>query len=177
MRLLMLLLLPLAALAGEQTTLNAGGVREAQAWYEAVLAFVLRPGLAAVLTGFLLALVIPQRVKMDFPVDWSDSRRRFMTRLVSFASGFTGTALIWPLFWPWDRLVTTLEVYGVLISGFLASILVGALAPWSYTVVMNRLYRLGWLNEERWSGEARARAKAADRDAGIDQKPTQDPAP
>jgi hypothetical protein len=151
--------------------MTQGTIQDAQAWYEALLVFVMRPGLAAIFTGFLLALVIPQRVKMDFPLTWGEDRRRFVTRLVSFASGFLGTGAIWPLFWDWSSVQTPLDGYGIMISGFFAAILVGALAPWSYALVMSRIYKLGWLDEGRWSGEARARLRQAESEAGITDGP------
>lgn len=153
---LVLALLPALALA-------TGGVQQTMGQVEgawgSIVRLVTQPGVAAVAIGALCAFLIPQRVKMDFPVRWDREKRALMTRLTSFGCGFFGTVLFWPMFWPWETM-TGMEIYGVMASGLVVSILVGAAAPFTYTIVMNRLYKKGWLDEKRWSGEAHAEVKA-----------------
>jgi Na+/H+ antiporter NhaA len=128
------------------------------AWYEWILVWLMRPGVAAVLAGLVLAFVVPQRAKMDLPHKWPADRRRRMTRRISFVSGFIPTALLWPLGWNLETM-STRDIYIIVIAGLLTATLVGASAPWTYSVVMNQLYKRGWLSEMKWSGEARAAAK------------------
>lgn len=133
------------------------GAEQAEAWYGWVLVWLKRPGVAAVLAGVAMAFIVPQRVKMDFPLYWTKDKRRFMTRLTSFVCGSLTTLLLWPLFWPWQAM-PMIEVYGVLVTGFLTAVLVGAAAPFTYAIIMNQLYKRGWISEMKWSGEARAEA-------------------
>jgi hypothetical protein len=133
--------------------------REAvDSWYEWIMMYMLRPGFMAVSVGVIMAFIIPQRVKMDFPLEWSPEKRRMRTRLTSFISGFFGTAMMWPLFWPW-AMMSAMEIYGASAGGLLAAVLVGASAPYTYNIIMNFLYKRGWLTEHKWSGEAAAQQK------------------
>lgn len=138
--------------------LGAAHRENIDAWYSWILVWLMRPGVGAILAGALAAFVIPQRVKMDFPADWPADRRRRQTRRWSFWCGFWPTLVFWPVGWDLESL-TKLELYGVLMLGGFAALMVGSLAPWTYSVVMNQLYRRGWVNELKWSGEARAQAK------------------
>ena len=134
------------------------GKTEIDAWYDWILVWMFRPGIAAVIVGIFFAFLVPQRIKMDFPMEWTPERRRRMTRRASFVSGFIPTLLLWPLGWMTEHL-TPKEHYLIWVAGFLAASAVGTAAPFSYQIIMNFLYRRGWLNEVKWSGEVRARMK------------------
>jgi hypothetical protein len=125
---------------------------EIDSWYEWIMHYMLKPGFMAVSVGIIMAFIIPQRVKMDFPLTWSPEKRKMRTRLTSFISGFFGTAMMWPLFWPWATM-SAMEVYGASIGGLVASILVGASAPYTYNIVMHQLYKRGWVDASKWSGQ------------------------
>lgn len=152
--LILLLILPASdAIAAQEVIVYRG-------WVDSFILWLMTPGLGAVIIGVVCAFFIPQRVKMDFPLAWDRDKRSFMTRLTSFLCGFFGTLLFWPLFWPWGEM-TGMQAYGVVMSGMVTAVLVGSAAPFTYSVVMGRLYRAGWLDEKKWSGEAHAEAKIA----------------
>lgn len=129
-------------------------------WYDRIVTWFTKPAIGAILVGVILAFVVPQRVKMDFPLRWNRAKRRRRTRYVSFISGFTGTMLMWPIGWSWSTMLP-LDIYGVMIGGFVTAIIVGAAAPLTYAILMKQLYKRGILNEQKWSGDARANQKNA----------------
>jgi hypothetical protein len=131
---------------------------EIDSWYEWIMLYMLKPGFMAVSVGIIMSFIVPQRVKMDFPVEWPAEKRRARTRLTSLISGFCGTAMMWPLFWPWSTM-TAMEAYGAGAGGLLVSIVVGASAPYTYNIIMNFLYKRGWVDEKKWSGQAAAELK------------------
>jgi hypothetical protein len=139
----------------------------ADSWYEIAIKWIMRPGLAAVAAGIVMGFAIPQWAKMSFPIEWGSSRRKGMTQLVSFLSGFLTTALLWPLFWELAD-ARAMDYYGVIVSGLLAAVLVGVSPPFTYPAIMRFLYKRGWATEEMWSGEARAVQRRSGN--GIDPK-------
>lgn len=155
--LLLMLIMPWIAIAGDV----AQSIDQAEAWYERLIGYLLRPGLGAAMVGAVMAFVVPQRVKMDFPLEWSDRVRRIRTRQVAFWAGVIPTLLLWPLGWPW-KTVDALQAYGIWVGGVMTAIAIGAGAPWTYRVIMNQAYKRGFLDEERWSGETRAQLKRQD---------------
>lgn len=131
------------------------------AWYSWLLVWAFRPGIAAVVVGILFSFVVTQRVKMDFPHTWTADRRRRTTRRVSFICGFIPCMLLWPLGWMSTGMTAT-DIYLVWVTGLLAAVAVGAAAPFSYTVIMNFLYKHHWAKAENWSGEETAKMKRID---------------
>lgn len=131
---------------------------QVDAWYSWILVWVFRPGIAAVLVGIVMAYIVPQRFKMDFPHTWDDDRRKRTTRRLSFISGFIPTVLLWPLGWMFKGMNVT-DMYLVWVTGLLAAITVGSAAPFTYTIFMNYLYKKGWADPNYWSAEKVAQLK------------------
>jgi hypothetical protein len=148
-----------------QAQVPAPPVESVNAWYDFLLRWVMEPVIGACLLGFFASIVITQRWKMTLPDDLSNEARRRKTQWFSFYVGFVVTLLFWPL--GWTKELTEYGVRGIyliLVSGGVAAVIVGALAPFVYAVVMNQLYKFGWFNEVKWSGQARAEAKLSGTD-------------
>lgn len=118
-------------------------VEQAQAWYETIVDWAVRPAVTAIVAGVVLAFVIPQRVKLDFPPYWSDRKRRMRTRLTSFLAGSIGTAALWPIGWDWAGM-QLLDSVMVAIGGLFCAVVVGASAPYTYTVIVGWLAKRGF---------------------------------
>lgn len=123
-------------------------------------------GLGAVLAGLVFGFVLPQFLKMNFPVEWSPDFRRRKTMRLAFWSTFWPIVLIWPVTHAWASL-TPQQWYTVVITGLVVAGIFGAATPFTYKFLMHWAYRFGLAHPERWSGETRADMRAAERDRPV----------
>lgn len=113
------------------------------------------PGLLGVLVGLVCGFVFPQRYKLVLDERLEKKERDRKIQRVSFFAAALPCLLLWPLTWNWSN-VSVLGIYGIIVGGLIASVVIGCTPPFTYKRVMNWLYKKGYANPARWSADSMA---------------------
>lgn len=117
------------------------------------------PGALAVVTGFISGLLFTQRYKFSLSDLLKEKDRTYKIRRFSLFAGGIPCLLLWPLTFKGYADMSTLKLYGIVVGGILATGVTACSPPVLYPLVMNFLYRRGWVDKKKWSADAKVDEK------------------